>query len=495
MRMRKRYVAGAAGAIVAVAAVATLVSASPPVRTRSDAQAAALGAGGSSVVTSTYTLAPTSTLTPTSTSTLTPTLTPTLTLTPTSTLTPTLTPSLAPTSTPSPTPAPVRPTIYLPTTRRAVTDPTADRVAARLMAMLDRPGERDRLIVWDWEAGTALVALMTAYGDGRDPRIVAWVDAWLARAVRDGWVDLDAPALAIPNHIAPAWGALLRDAHVGDGRHEALLAAARAWLTRPSGEGGAARVALPNVALGLPEDWPGAWAHLPDRPELWDDTLFMAAPFLARYGQMHGDTALVDEAALQILGHARTLADPATGVWRHGWSQAAGDHMSGGRWARGNAWAALAATEVLESLPADSPLHAEVRLVLARQLAGLAKLQASSGLWHTEVTRFDFYTETSGSAGIVAALYRAIAAGWLPASFRTVADCGFEGVTNRIAADGTVTRVSMGTGVPSAAQGIALYNTIDASRIQPYGQGLVLLMFEARERADAAGRNSGGRAP
>lgn len=495
MRMRMRYVAGAAGAIVAVAAVATLVSAAPPVRTRSDAQAAALGAGSSSVVTSTYTLAPTSTLTPTSTSTLTPTLTSRPTLTPTSTLTPTLTPTLAPTSTPSPTPAPVRPTIYLPTTRRAVTDPTADRVAARLMAMLDRPGERDRLIVWDWEAGVALVALMTAYGDGRDPRVVEWVDAWLARAVRDGWVALDAPALAIPNHIAPAWGALLRDAHVGDGRHEALLVAARAWLTRPPGEGGAARVALPNGALGLPEDWPGAWAHLPDRPELWDDTLFMAAPFLARYGRMHGDAALVDEAALQILGHARILADPATGVWRHGWSQAAGDHMSGGRWARGNAWAALAATEVLESLPADSPLHAEVRLVLAHQLAGLAKLQASSGLWHTEVTRFDFYTETSGSAGIVAALYRAIAAGWLPASFRTAADRGFEGVTNRIAADGTVMRVSMGTGVPSAAQGIALYNTIDASRIQPYGQGLVLLMFEARERADAAVRNSGGRSP
>ncbi len=440
MRMRMRFVAGAAGAIVAVAAVATLVAASPSVRTRSVAQAAA-------------------------------------------------------------TPPP----IYLPITHRAVTDPIADRVAARLMAMLDRPGERDRLTVWDWEAGVALVALMTAYGDGRDPRVVAWVDGWLARAARDGWVDLDAPALAIPNHIAPVWGALLRDAHFSDRRHDPLLAASRDWLMgtgRPAGAGrpvGATRVALPNRALGLPEDWPGAWAHLPDRPELWDDTLFMTAPFLARYGQRQGDAALVDEAALQVLGHARILADPVTGVWRHGWSQATGDHMSGGRWARGNAWAALAATEVLDSLPADSPLRPEVRLVLEDQLAGLAKVQASSGLWHTEVTRFDFYTETSGSAGIVAALYRAIAADWLSVSFRTAArkaaDRGFEGVTNRIAADGTVMRVSMGTGVPSAAQGIALYNAIDASRIQPYGQGLVLLMFEARERADAALRNGGGRSP
>ncbi|MEO8084920.1 MAG: glycoside hydrolase family 88 protein, partial [Ardenticatenales bacterium] len=420
-------------------------------------------------------------------------------------------PSPPPPLTPSPTapPAPTHRPIYLPAVRRP--DALADRVAYRLMAMLDRPAESGRLVVWDWEAGVGLVGLMTAYSDGRDPRVLRWVDDWLSRAVREGWVDPRRPALRQPNDIVPAWGALLRDRTYGDDRHGALFARASAWLVGGAGTAGAPRVALPLGVGGadLPAGWPGAWSHLPDRPEVWDDTLFMAAPFLARYGQGGSaagdgasgtaDVALAQEAARQVIAHAAVLQDPSSGLWFHGWSAAPADaaapHMSGGYWARGNAWAALATTEVIDSLPADDPLRTALRDVLVRQLTALARLQAPSGLWHTEVTRPDYYTETSGSAGIAAALYRAIAAGWLPPALRATADRAYGGVVARIAADGAVTGVSAGTGVPSAEQGIALYNRIDASRIQPYGQGLALLLFEARERADAAARRAGEQAP
>lgn len=378
--------------------------------------------------------------------------------------------------------------IALPVVRRSDADAVvADRVAARLMAMLDRSDEQARLVVWDWEAGVALVALMTAYGDGRDPLALRWVDDWLRRAERDGWIDLAQPRLALPNHVAPVWAALLRDAQAGDGRHAALIDAAGAWLTRSPGAGGAPRVA---VALpGLPRGWPGAWAHLPDRPELWDDTLFMAAPFLARLGQRRGDVDLVEEAAWQVAVHAAVLQDPATGLWFHGWRRGAEPpHMSGGRWARGNAWAALATTEVIDSLPPGHPQRAGLTRLLVRQLDALLDAQPTSGLWHTELLQRDFTTETSGSAGITAALYRAIAAGWLPADgdARKKADRGFAAVKAQIASDGMVRGVSAGTGVPSVEQGIGLYNIIDATRIQPYGQGLTLLMFAAREQADAA---------
>lgn len=423
-------------------------------------------------------------------------LTSTTTVTPTMTADRTATAPPSASAPPSSTPSPATRPIFLPAVRRP--DDVADRVAYRLMAMLDRPSERGRLVVWDWEAGVSLVALMTAYGDGRDPRVLRWVDDWLARAAREGWVDFQRPALRQPNDIAPAWGALLRDVRFGDGRHDALLAAARAWLTRAAD--GAPRVALPPGAGGaaLPAGWPGAWTHLPDRPEAWDDTLFMAAPFLARDGRRRGEPAQVQEAARQVIAHAAVLQD-AGGLWYHGWSAdpraADAPHMSAGFWARGNAWAALATTEVIDSLPPDDPLRESLRAILARQLKALARAQAPNGLWHTEVTRPDFYFETSGGAGIVAALYRALAAGWLPPSLRSAADRGYRAVVERVAADGTVTGVSAGTGVPSREQGIALYNQIDATRIQPYGQGLVLLMLEARERADAAALAPAGRAP
>lgn len=437
-----------------------------------------------------------STATATATATAAATATPTATGDPLSTATSTTPPDS--TAAPSPTP-PVSMThrIALPVVRRSDADAVvADRVAARLMAMLGRSEEQSRLMVWDWEAGVALVALMTAYGDGRDPLTVRWVDDWLRRAERDGWIDHGQPRLTLPNHVAPVWAALLRDAHTGDGRHAALIDATRDWLTRSPRAGGAPRV---SVALpGLPRGWPGAWAHLPDRPELWDDTLFMAAPFLARLGQQRGDEALIEEAAWQVAVHAAVLQDPETGLWFHGWRRGAEPpHMSGGRWARGNAWAALATTEVIDSLPEGHPQRAGLTRLLVRQLNALLDTQPTAGLWHTEMLHADFVTETSGSAGITAALYRAMAAGWLPAdgAARAKADRGFAAVKAQIASDGMVRGVSAGTGVPSVEQGIGLYNIIDATRIQPYGQGLVLLMFAARERADATRAASPRKSP
>ncbi len=118
------------------------------------------------------------------------------------------------------------------------------------------------LTVWDWEAGVALVALddgvrRRARSAGR--RVGRRPD-WPGRRATGG-NDLDAPRACDPErHIAPVWGALLRDAHFSDRRHDPLLAASRDWLMgtgRPAGAGrpvGATRVALPNRALGLPAE-------------------------------------------------------------------------------------------------------------------------------------------------------------------------------------------------------------------------------------------------
>lgn len=475
----------AAGAVALAAAVALPGRDGSPMHRPAAAPRQAATATPGTHPTLTITVPPKASATISSTATAT--ATSSLTSTATATATAIATAIATATVSPSP-PASTTHRVALPVVRRSDDDArVADRVAARLMAMLGRRDEQARLMVWDWEAGVALVALMTAYGDGRDPLAVRWVDDWLRRAERDGWIDLEQPVLALPNHVAPAWAALLRDAHAGDGRHAALIDATRDWLMRAPGAGGAPRV--PVALPGLPRGWSGAWAHLPDRPELWDDTLFMAAPFLARLGQQRGDVALVEEAAWQVAVHAAVLQDPATGLWFHGWRHGAEPpHMSGGRWARGNAWAALAATEVIDSLPEGHPQRAGLTRLLVRQLNALLDAQPTAGLWHTELRHADFVTETSGSAGITAALYRAMAAGWLPAdgAARARADRGFAAVKAQIAPDGTVRGVSAGTGVPSVEQGIGLYNLIDASRVQPYGQGLTLLMFAAREQADAA---------
>ena len=183
----------------------------------------------------------------------------------------------------------------------------------------------------------------------------------------------------------------------------------------------------------------------------------------------------------ELLAHARRLQDPKSGRWFHGWD--ASDfrnrlqpHLSAAHWARGNAWTALATTEVLRFMPESHPYHAELRMRLQRQLQGLVTRQAPSGLWHTVVTRSDFYEETSGSAGIAAAILRATSRGWVDPALRPFGMATLDAVNQRVAPDGTLEGVSTGTGV---APTIETYNLVPYDRIKPYGQGLYLILAGA----------------
>jgi rhamnogalacturonyl hydrolase YesR len=105
------------------------------------------------------------------------------------------------------------------------------------------------------------------------------------------------------------------------------------------------------------------------------------------------------------------------------------------------------------------------------------------------VTRPDFYLESSGGAGIAAAMRRTATGGWLdgadPAAaepFRQAYTTGRAAVVAQIAPDGTVRNVSAGTGAVN--DDINRYNGIDRSKIQPYGQGLVLMLLSAGTTAN-----------
>lgn len=353
----------------------------------------------------------------------------------------------------APEPAPVeaqeRFRVYLPFLEGR--DLAAVRVAGRLAAMSGRVDE------WDWEGGVAMTAVLASrelVGESvADARAAAWIDDALA----DGRVRFEHP-----NHTVGAWAALSLWEHRRDPRYRGLADEAVAYLLERA----------PRVD--------GALAH--HEAQLWDDTLYMSAPLLAWYGARFERRDALDQAAREILLHARRLQDPVTGLWYHGWDAATGSHLSGAFWARGNGWAALATTEVLRALPADHPDRAAIESVLRAQLMGLTRVQGRSGLWHTVVDRPDFPAETSGSAAIAAALYRAVVDGVLPSGYRLFADAGRAAVAGRIAADGTVTGVSAGTGV---APSIDIYATIDASRIQPYGQGLTLILLASAAEAAA----------
>jgi unsaturated rhamnogalacturonyl hydrolase len=343
--------------------------------------------------------------------------------------------------------------------RMPLGDPVIRRVARRTMAMTGR------IDTWDWEGGIAMVGLMRAYEVTRDGAILAhvaaWTDARLAEGTPitgSGWSDppcgtADWPGGTYrhPNHAAPAWAVLLLYEHRPRPEYQAVVAATVEYLLR-----GACRSA-------------GTLAHRPD--ELWDDTLAMTVPLLARYGARFDRPDILDQAVEEYLVHTRYLQDPSSGLWFHGWSFRTADHMSGAHWARGNGWVAVTAAELLSAMPSDHPRRAAVERARDAQLEGLAAAQAPGGLWHTVVDRADFYLETSGSAAIAAGLLQSP-----DPDLRSRGRTARSAVYRKVAGDGTVTDVSTGTGV---APTVDTYNQVPHDQIKPYGQGLFLIMATA----------------
>ena len=63
------------------------------------------------------------------------------------------------------------------------------------------------------------------------------------------------------------------------------------------------------------------------------------------------DEQLIDDALNQYYWHIKYLQDPESGLYYHGYNNITGDHMSGIKWGRANAWAAYTMSQVGIRLP------------------------------------------------------------------------------------------------------------------------------------------------
>ncbi len=326
------------------------------------------------------------------------------------------------------------------------------------------PGDYISFESWEWPQGVGLYGLARLWRGGGDARLRAILEGWYDRALGRGLpplnVNTTAPMLAL---------ALLWD-RTRDDRWRPVL---DGWADRVVSE-------APRTAEG------GFQHDVSDKVnegELWDDTLFMVALFLAAWGEASGRRALVDEAERQVLVHARYLTDPETGLWFHGWSFVRRDNFARARWARGNAWI----TAALADLPELCTLSPSVALflngVLGSQADALLRLQAGDGAWRTLLDDEASYRETSATAGIAYGLMKAGRQGRLPEAARKAGLRGLGYVLGQIDASGTVGGVSYGTRM---GHDLEFYRDIP---IQPtgYGQSLAILcLSEALHHPEAA---------
>ena len=216
----------------------------------------------------------------------------------------------------------------------------------------------------------------------------------------------------------------------------------------------------------------------PRRFTLWADDLFMSVPFLARMGVLTGVRRYTDDAARQVIDFHAHLFDARAGLMYHNWySDSAGGGGSGAShgvafWGRANGWALMAQVELLDRLPPGHPQRDTLVALFRRHVAGIARYQDTSGLWHQLLDRPDSYLETSASAMFTYAIARGVERGYLDARWATVARRGWAGVLTRIRADGQIEGTCAGTGVSDV---LADYYRRPTPLNDPHGVGPVLL--------------------
>ncbi|MDG0792996.1 glycoside hydrolase family 88 protein [Cohnella ginsengisoli] len=311
---------------------------------------------------------------------------------------------------------------------------------------------------WDWVPGVGVIALLEYYEATRDERVLAYLQEWVKRN------EAKARGKAVINAIAPfaIFPTLYRLTGDTGFKDEAVRVAE--WLLHEAPrtrEEAFEHTVTENVAFS---------------EQVWADTIFMAVLFLARTASLLGSQVYAREAMKQVLIHLRLLQDPQTGVLFHGWNCASGDHMSGARWTRANAWIATGVPMIVAEIGRLVDIPQELKDRYGRLMSGLLAYQQEDGLWSTVMDRPDFYREVSGSAGIAYGMLKAAEMKLVPneEEYAASAERAYRAIAPYITDEGVVTGVSGGTPVMPT---IEAYQDDVPTYPALYGQGLVLMLL------------------
>jgi len=187
----------------------------------------------------------------------------------------------------------------------------------------------------------------------------------------------------------------------------------------------------------------------PVKYSLWADDLYMSVPLLARVGAITGDQKYFDDAVKQVINFDKYLWDEQTNLYFHGWLSDE-EEPTVAHWGRANGWVMAAKVELLKYLPEDYPKRNEIIKLLLKQIHGIARYQAQSGLWHNILDKTDSFEEVSCTAMFTYGIAYAVNEGILPERYISVAKLGWNGIINNVDQDyesKEVRNICVGTGI------------------------------------------------
>jgi unsaturated rhamnogalacturonyl hydrolase len=221
------------------------------------------------------------------------------------------------------------------------------------------------------------------------------------------------------------------------------------------------------IRLKAPRSADGTLYHVFNAPEMWSDGLNGAPPFLAAMGHY-------DEALAQIEGYRQRLWNPEKKLLAHIWDDGRHQFKDGNFWGGGNGWAAAGLARVLRSLPGERRADRDHLAVFARAIIdGCLQHQRTDGLFHDVVDQPTTFVETNLAQMLSFAVYEGVAAGWLPAGYKSHADSMRAAARAKMDADGYV-------------QGVCGAPNFDRPGLSTEGQSFCIMMEAAGARAESA---------
>jgi len=140
---------------------------------------------------------------------------------------------------------------------------------------------------------------------------------------------------------------------------------------------------------------------------MWIDDMFMITAVQAQAYRATGNKMYIDRAAKEMVVYLDSLQQP-NGLFYH-----APDVPF--FWGRGNGWMAAGMSELLRSLPKDSPDRPRIMEGYKKMMASLLKYQAADGMWRQLIDDPASWPETSGTGMFTFAMITGVKQGWLDA--------------------------------------------------------------------------------
>ena len=183
-------------------------------------------------------------------------------------------------------------------------------------------------------------------------------------------------------------------------------------------------------AVGYPTTPDGGYWHRNDATNFKNvellDGIYMAEPFLAKYGAMFNDATATDMAVNQTILLYSHLYSNTTNLVKHAWDYDKNTYswaipstgISTEVWSRGMGWFVMNIVEILRYLPNSHPKYSQLVTMLNNLAIGIKNYQdPGSHLWldivDSSATATNNYVETSGSGMFIYSLKTAIDSNWI----------------------------------------------------------------------------------